>query len=214
MELRRSYVVLFALAAFVAAAALIHAQAQQRALSPRGTASTQVAGKWIEGQRGQIYQEGKWIDISYGRPIKRDRADLFGSGEDYGKRLTGGAPVWRAGADQTTRITTEAALRFGGQTLAPGEYSVFVDLRGNEWTFIVSGWPAQEKYDRENRKALWGAYNYTPDKDVLRAPMKVEKLPFSVDQFTIAFIDVTAEGGRLAMMWDTTMAAVPFSVAR
>ena len=40
--------------------------------------------------------------------------------------------------------------------------------------------------------------------------MKVETLPFSMDEFTIAFIDMTADGGKLAMMWDKTMATASF----
>ncbi len=73
-------------------------------------------------------------------------------------------------------------------------------------------WPAQEKYDPNNKTALWGAYGYTPDKDVLRVTMKLDNLPFSMDEFTIAFIDMVADGGKLAMMWDKTLATVPFKV--
>ena len=40
--------------------------------------------------------------------------------------------------------------------------------------------------------------------------MKVETLALSIDQFTIAFIDMAADGGTLAMVWDTTMATVSF----
>ena len=46
---------------------------------------------------------GKWVEITYGRPIKRGR-NVFGSGADYGKTLNAGAPVWRAGANQATRV--------------------------------------------------------------------------------------------------------------
>jgi hypothetical protein len=51
-----------------------------------------------------------------------------------------------------------------------------------------------------------------PDKDVLRAPMTVGTLPFSMDEFTIAFTDMAADGGKLAMMWDRTIATVAFKV--
>jgi hypothetical protein len=37
-------------------------------------------------------------------------------------------------------------------------------------------------------------------------------LPFSMDQMTWSFIDMSDKAGRLAIMWDTVMAAVPFSV--
>ncbi len=178
--------------------------------SPPGTAATQIGGKYTEVQGGQRYQGGKWIEVAYSRPIKRGRQNLFGVGADYGKAVNDGSPVWRVGANQTTRFKTEVPLVFDGKTLPAGEYSVFVELKENAWTLIFSNWPAQEKYDPNNKDALWGSYGYTADKDVLRAAMKVETLPFSMDQFTIAFIDMTAEGGKLAMMWDKTMATASF----
>ena len=190
---------------------LVLAQAQKPA-SPPGTAATQVGGKYVQVQNNQRYQGGKWIEISYGRPIMRERQNLFGAGADYGKKVSDGHPVWRVGANQTTRLKTEVTLIFEGKTLAAGEYSVFVDLKENAWTLIFSTWPAQEKYDPKNKEALWGSYGYTPDKDALRATMKLDPLPFSMDQFTIAFIDMTSVDGKLAMMWDKTMAVVPFKV--
>jgi hypothetical protein len=200
-----------ALAAIVVAGSLALAQTQARKpASPPGTAATQLGGKYVEVQGGKRYQDGKWIEVSYGRPIKRGRENLFGAGADYGKAVNDGSPVWRAGANQTTRLKTELPLVFDGQTLPVGEYSVFVDLKEKGWTLIFSNWPAQEKYDPNNKAALWGSYGYTPDKDVLRVAMKFETLPFSMDQFTIAFIDMTADGGKLAMMWDKTMATASF----
>jgi hypothetical protein len=38
--------------------------------------------------------------------------------------------------------------------------------------------------------------------------------PFSMDQFTIAFVDMTPGGGTLTMMWDTTLATAPFTFGR
>ena len=180
--------------------------------SPAGTAAAQVAGKYVLVGTNQRYQEGKWIEITYGRPILRQRQNIFGAGAEYGKAVNGGAPVWRVGANQTTRFKTEVPLVFDGKTLPVGEYDVFVDLKETGWTIIFSTWPAQEKYDPKNKESLWGSYGYTPDKDVLRAPMKLEALPFSMDQFTIAFVDVTAADGKIAMMWDKTMATVAFKV--
>jgi hypothetical protein len=182
----------------------------RKAASPAGTAATQIGGKYVEVQGGQRYQDGKWIEVTYSRPIKRGRQNLFGAGADYGKAVCDGSPVWRAGANQTTRFKTEVPLVFDGKTLPAGEYTVFVDLKENAWTLVFSNWAAQEKYDPNNKEALWGSYGYTPDKDVLRAAMKVETLPFSMDQFTIAFLDMAVDGGKLTMMWDKTMATVSF----
>jgi hypothetical protein len=64
--------------------------------------------------------------------------------------------------------------------------------------------------DAKDKTALWGAYAYTPDKDVARVPMTIETLPFSVEQLTWAFQDMTTDSGRIAISWARTMASVPF----
>jgi hypothetical protein len=206
--------VLMLTAILVSAVGILALAQGQRLPSPPGTAAVEVGGKYVTTPDGPVYQGGKWIEVSYGRPIKRGRQNLFGTGADYGKTLYAGAPVWRAGANQTTRLTTEVPLVFDGKALPPGQYSVFVDLKEKAWTLIFSSWPAQANYDPKNTKALWGAYGYTPDRDVLRVPMTLGTLPFSMDQFTIAFTDMSPTGGTLAMMWDRTLATVPFSFGR
>jgi Protein of unknown function (DUF2911) len=199
------------------------AQTPSKPMSPEGSAHVQVLGTWAKGQRPaftlgrETYQNGKWIEITYGRPLQRGR-DLFGSGSNYGKAANDvGAPgfppppVWRAGANQTTRLKTEVPLVLGTTTVPPGEYSLFIDLKSPaEWTLIVSRWAAQVKFDPQNKDALWGAYGYTPDKDVVRVPMKVDTLPFAVDELTWTFLDMTTDGGRVALMWAKTMASTPF----
>ena len=199
----------------VAAGSLVYAQGG-RPLSPRRTATAHVLGTWTEPGKqtyvagGGTYTGGKWIEVSYGSPIKRGR-DLFGSGATYGKAVLLDTPIWRAGADQTTRLKSEVPLKFGTTVVPPGEYSLFVDLKANDWTFVVSRWPAQQKYDPNNKTELWGSYGYTPDKDVVRVKMKLETLPHSQEQLTWEFVDVTAKGGALALSWDKTMATVPFA---
>ena len=196
-------------------AAIVAAQ-ENRPLSPNGTAATQVQGKYVkpEGRGapalgGANYQGGKWIEITYGRPLKRGR-DLWGSGANYGKDALVGTPIWRAGANVTTRLKTEVPLVIGHKIVAAGEYSVFIDLKENNWTFVLSTWPAQAKYDPNNKDALWGSYFYTPAKDVLRVPMKLETLPVAIEQLTWEFVDMTNSSGAIAIVWDKMMASVPF----
>ena len=187
-------------AAVVAMSVFVSAQGRGgRPASPAGASAAQVGGKWI--------------DITYGRPLKRGR-DVFGSGADYGKIThTDGATVWRAGANVTTRLKSEVPLVIAGKTVPAGEYSVFIDVASpTKWTFILSNWPAQTKYDPNNKEALWGSFNSTPDKDVVRAPMKVEALPFSIEEMSWEFVNMTTDGGSLAVMWDKTMASVGFKV--
>ncbi len=116
----------------------------------------------------------------------------------------------RAGANVTTRLKSEVPLRLGGKTVPAGEYSLFIDLKEGAWTLVVSSWPAQQTYDANDKDALWGSYGYTPERDVVRVPMKLETLPHSVEQLTWVFVDMTDTGGSLAIVWDKTLASVPF----
>jgi len=198
----------------VAAAAVVTLSAQAPAVRPLsgvGTASTEVGGQWAKTEKGSTYQRGKWIDVTYGRPRLRGRANIFGSGADYGKALLAGAPIWRAGADVTTRLKAEAPLMFGANKVPAGEYSLFIDAKENNWTLVVSSWAAQMKYDKANTAALWGAYGYTADKDVARIPMVLDMLPSTIEELTWAFVDMSATGGRMAIMWEKTMASVAFT---
>ncbi len=184
--------------------------------SPPGQTATQVAGKWVEQKPGAppSYTGGKWIVINYGRPILRGRTNIFGSGADYGKKVNDEAPVWRAGANMTTRLHSEVPLVFAGKTLPAGDYSLFVDLKPANWTLIISNQPYQQKYDPNNKTETWGSYNYDPKFDVVRVPMKVTTATPSVDQFTIDFLNVSDSGGTLAMRWETTMATTDFKVGQ
>lgn len=193
--MRSNFIVL--LFAAVALIGLDTACAQNRAASPRGEAATQIGNAWIT--------------VDYGRPILRGRQGIFGSGESYGQKLNAGAPVWRVGANKSTRLTTEADLMFGDKKLPAGEYSVFVELNNSQsWTLIFSNHAAKDS-GRGAGDGLWGSYNYTSDKDVIRVPMTVTPIDISVDQFTIGFFDVSSSGGSLGMYWDNTMASASFT---
>src|SRR5262245_32050865 len=96
------------LAAFLLGAAPHGQTREPRVLSPEGRSVTEIGGRVDErvGNTG-----GKRIEIVYGRPLKRGR-DLFGT-DDFVEFLNDGAPVWRAGANVSTRLFTETALQFG-----------------------------------------------------------------------------------------------------
>jgi Protein of unknown function (DUF2911) len=201
--------------ALLAFAGLALAQ-ERKAPSPAGTAATQVAGKWANpnDEERRRYEGGKWIEVTYSRPILRGRTDIFGKGADYGKGVTGSAPVWRAGANATTKLKTEVPLEIGGKKIAAGEYDLFVDLKESGWTLILSTQPTMDKYDENEKTKIWGSYGYDTKFDVARVPMKMVTPQVSVDQFTIAFVDMTDNGGKLAMVWEKTGAVVPFTVAK
>jgi len=177
------------------------AAAQDRPASPEGTSSTQIGDAWI--------------DISYGRPILRGRNGIFGSGEEYGAKLNAGGPVWRAGANVTTRIKTEADLMIGETKVPAGEYSLFIELKEGAWTAIISKQGYMEAFDRAKiaEGLTWGAYGYDASHDVVRAPMFTQTTPYSVDQLTINFSDVSESGGTIGVMWDNQIGALAFGIA-
>lgn len=182
--------------------------------SPQGQAAIQVGGRWEKtAEGGQTYRDGKWIVVDYGRPLLRGRTDIFGAGADYGKTVNAGAPVWRAGANNTTRLTTQVPLQIGGKTLAPGIYNVFVDLKPGNWMLVLSNQPVQEKFDPNDKVRLSGAANYDPKFDLLRAPMTVRTGDASTEQFTIGFTNVSDTSATLSMAWEKTLAIIALEVA-
>ena len=183
--------------------------------SPPGQAAIQLGGRWEKtAEGGQAYRDGKWVVVNYGRPLLRGRTNIFGSGADYGTTVNAGAPLWRAGANDTTRLITQAPLTIGGRTIQPGTYNVFVDLKPGNWTLVLSTQPVQEKFDPNDKVRLSGATNYDPKFDVLRAPMTVRSTEASVEQFTIGFVDVTATSATMTMAWEKTLATVPIALAK
>lgn len=186
----------FALLSFVP----LNAQ-ERRQASPEGTASTQV--------------NGQWIDIVHGRPILRGRTNVFGSGADYGKTLFDGGTVWRAGANVSTRLRNQMPLDIGGKRVPPGELVMLIDLKSEkDWTLIVTAQSYATTFDPANTKDLYGGFNYRPDRDVTRARMTVERLPYSVDQLMWFFTDVTPAGGTMRIAWERTTASVPFKILK
>jgi hypothetical protein len=185
--------------------------AQRRITSPDGHAATEIRGHY-EGADEPVYVGGKWIEISYGRPIKRGR-DLWGSGSTYGRFLNRGAPVWRAGADISTYLMSDLALVIGGRTVPPGGHTMFIDLKSEkDWTLIVSDWQPQQRYNPGDRTKLWGSFGYTRDKDVVRAPMSVTSTPWVTEELTWEFLDMSEKGGTMAIRWDNVMATVAFTI--
>jgi DUF2911 family protein len=199
-------------ATFVVAMSATALTQGRRPASPPGSSAVEVGGKYDPKAAEPTYLGGKWIEITYGRPILRGR-DVFGKpGPEYGKVANPDQPVWRAGANVTTQLKNEVPIVINGKTIAPGTYTMFVDLKPNNWTLILSNWKAQTRYDPSNKQEIWGAYGYTPDKDVVRAPMKLETPAHRFEQLSWQFVDMTDSGGTMALLWDKNVATVPFKI--
>ena len=113
----------------------------------------------------------------------------------FGAELAGSSGVlWRA--DRRGNGGGAAAAGDGVLGVDPGEHDR-VGLRGVSTAGTRCSAPSSTRNNR----------------DVLRTPMELETLPVAFDQLSWQFLDMTASGGRLALMWDTRMASVRFAVA-
>jgi hypothetical protein len=182
--------------------------------SPPGQAAIQVGGTWTKTADGQRFEGGKWLVVDYSRPLLKGRKDIFGSGAEYGKVVSDGSPVWRAGANATTTLTTQVPIMVGGKTLAPGIYNVFVDLKPGDWTLILSNQPRQPKYDPNDKVNLYGAANYDAKFEVARAKMNVENIDQKLEEFTITFCSLTDRMVMLLMAWENTAALAPIEFTK
>src|ERR1039457_7612225 len=70
------------------------------------------------------------VDVSYSRPGVKNRK-IWGELVPYNK-------VWRAGADEATKITFSTDVIIEGKKLPAGAYGFFAMPGENEWTLIRS----------------------------------------------------------------------------
>ncbi len=103
----------------------------------------------------------------------------------------------------------------GGKRIEPGTYDIFVELKEPAWTLVLSSQPRAGEVRRQRQdQDLFATYDYDPKFDMVRVPMTMLTPKASIDQWTIGFVDMTDDGGKLAMAWEKTVAIVPFTVAK
>jgi hypothetical protein len=96
------------------------------------------------------------VRITYSRPGVKGRTI-------WGKLVPYDA-VWRAGANEATKITFSTDVTIEGKKLKKGSYSFFAIPGKNDWTLIFNKVADQ-----------WGAFEYNESEDALRVKVKTEK---------------------------------------
>ena len=140
---------------------------------------------------------GKNITIAYSAPSVKGRK-IFGNGGLVAKDPQ--APIWRAGANQATALTTDGDMMIGDVAVPAGKYTLFVDLKDSEnWTLIISKETGQ-----------WGLA-YKPANDLGRVKMKMSKPATPVEQLKYS-ISAAASKGIIQLEWENHVASVPVSV--
>jgi hypothetical protein len=131
------------------------------------------------------------LTVTYSRPGVKGRV-IWGGLVPYDK-------PWRTGANEATTLTTTDEVQFGGKTLPAGKYALVTIPGKDEWTVALN-----------SESDLWGAFEYKPEKDVLR----IQVTPTAADpqewmEFT--FEDLTSNSAKLVLRWEKLQLAVPIT---
>ncbi len=168
------------LLAAVAGAAALAALGEVERSAPRAQATVDLGGVSIA--------------VDYGRAAAKGRK-VFGALVPYDR-------VWRLGADEATRLTTDGDLVIGRVTVPAGRYALFALPSLGRWKLII------------NRVAdQWGAYNYDPRQDVGRVDMALEMAETPTDPLTLELLPSAERAAVLRIRWERVVATVPIAVA-
>jgi hypothetical protein len=130
------------------------------------------------------------IFVGYGRPSKRGRT-VFGGIVPWDE-------VWRTGANEATAIRFGDTVKVAGATVPAGTYTLWTIPRAaGNWELIIS-----------KQKGVWGTA-YDPTQDLVRVPVKTERVAKPVETFTIEFKPGPPNGSIMTMTWDRTRVVVP-----
>jgi hypothetical protein len=146
-----------------------------------------------QSQHAQITQRIGITDITinYHRPLANGR-QIWGKVVPYGQ-------VWRAGANENTKITFSDPVTIEGQPLDKGTYGLHMIPGENQWTVIFS-----------KTSAAWGSFSYKQDEDALRVTVKTQTAQLH-DALAYDFDDLKPDSAVITLRWDKV--AVPFKVA-
>lgn len=137
--------------------------------------------------------DGTYVKVHYSAPRKRDR-EIFGALVPYGE-------LWRTAANEATEITFTQDVRFGGQPVEAGTYSLFTIPGEQTWTVILN-----------RGLGLNGTADYDQAQDVARVEVPAQQTRATYEPFTIRFADAE-QGTSLQLAWDQTLVSVPIEPA-
>ena len=138
---------------------------------------------------------GKSVSVQYSSPSVRGRR-IFGDGGLLSHDPT--YPIWRAGANAATTFKTEGALDVGGLEVAPGTYTLYVNVKDpDHWELVVSKATGQ-----------WGLTYPGPASDVGRVKMTMSVPPQPVEQLKYTITDKGNGAGELQLAWERHIATV------
>ena len=141
---------------------------------------------------------GKTITIEYSSPAVKGRQGhiftkdgLISHNPHY--------PVWRAGANGATTLTTDGDISIGDLAIPKGKYTLFVDISDpDNWTLIVN-----------KKTGEWGLA-YDAKEDLGKVKMQMAN-PGLVENLKYTIADLGGGKGMITLAWENHSASVPVS---
>lgn len=178
---------LLACAGLLAATTFALAQQKKPPASPPETATGTIGGHTItinysspavRGREGKIFNKGGLIQSTH---------------KQY--------PIWRAGANAATTLTTDTSLKIGNIDVPAGKYTLFVDISDpDNWVLIIN-----------KKTGEWGLA-YDASQDVGKTKMEMSKPPSMVEHLKYTITGEGGNKGKLTLAWENKEASVPIEV--
>jgi len=129
------------------------------------------------------------VEITYARPGAKGRK-IYGGLVPYGE-------LWRTGANAAPKISFSTDVKWNGQAVPAGTYSLFTIPDANEWTVILNKVAEQS-----------GTSTYDEKQDLVRVKSKPVALATMVENFRIDLDELRDNGAVLSIAWDKTSVPV------
>jgi len=134
------------------------------------------------------------VTVSYSRPSVKDR-DIWGKLVPYGWNVqtfgAGKEAPWRSGANENTIIELSHSATVEGKPVPAGSYGLFFVInQDNTGEVILS-----KEYQS------WGSFFYDPEKDQLRAPIKIRDNAHT-EMLTFDFMNMDKNSADLVLNWE------------
>lgn len=132
------------------------------------------------------------VAIDYSSPGVKNRK-VWGDLVPYDK-------IWRAGANQATKLTVSQNFSFGGTAVKAGSYSLFMVPGKTSWTVHLNTDVAatQDNHDAKN--------------DVAKVTVKPAALPAVRERLRYTFDDTQDASTTLTLEWERVRIAVPITI--
>ena len=122
-----------------------------------------------------------------------------------GRKIWGGVvpydQMWRAGANQATKITFSKDVTFADKPVSAGSYAFFVIPGKGAWTVVLNKRADQAGIGRD----------YKADQDLLRVQLTPKPAPFR-ERLAYQITDFTDDKASLNLEWEKLRLSIPIGV--